>query len=103
MIKRYACEHLLNLIQYKDQFVSVNIQRSNSLNTTSDKTVSDIKFKTFGYPLFKSKSDTDLKKLVEGTCGLNKFIPKSLSQEAKSKFWDSTVKEVKRKLDYSEK
>jgi len=73
------------------------------LNTVSDKTSSDIKFDTFDYPLIKSKSDTYLKKLFEGTCGLNKFIPKSLSQEAKSRFWFSPVKEVKRKLDYFEK
>ena len=73
------------------------------MNTTSDKTVSDIELNTFNYPLFKSKSNTYLKKLVKETCGLNKFVPKSLSQEAKSKFWDSTVKEVKRKLDYSQK
>ena len=64
----------------------MNIQRSNSLNTASDKTISDIEFDTFDYPLFKSKSDTDLKKLVKETRGLNKFVPKSLSQEAKSKF-----------------
>ena len=73
------------------------------MNTTSDKTVSDIKFDTFDYPLLKSKSNIELKKLVKETCGLNKFIPKSLSQEGKSMFWVSTVKEVKRKLDYSEK
>ena len=53
--------------------------------------------------MFKSISDTDLKELVEETYGLKKLAPKSLSQESKYKFWDSTIKEVKRKLDYFEK
>lgn len=79
------------------------IQIFSSLHTSSDKIVSDIEFDTFHYPLFKSKSDTDLKELVEETYGLNKLVPKSFSQESKCHFWDSSVKEVKRKLDYSEK
>ena len=69
----------------------------------SEKTVSDIKFDTFDYPLFKSKLDTNLKELVKETCGLNKFVPKILSLEANRNFLDSTVKEVKSKLDYSKK
>ena len=89
--------------RYKDQSSSISIQISNSLNTVSDRVSGDIKFDTFHYPLHKSKSDTNLKKFVEETCGLDKFIPKSLSQQAKSIFLSSPVKEVKRKLDYSEK
>lgn len=81
--------------RYKNQSTSTSIQRSNSLNTVSDKVTSDIKFDTFDYPLLKPKSDTDLKKLIEGTCGLDKFIPKSLSQEAKSKFWSLPIKKLK--------
>ena len=40
--------------------------------------------------------------MVEKTYGLNKLVPKSFSQESKYQFWDSSVKEVKKKLDYSE-
>ena len=96
-------EKILKNWRYKDQSTSTSIQRSNSLNTVSDRVPSDIKFDTFDYPLLKSKLDTDLKKFVEETCGLDKFIPKSLSQETNSNFWSSPVKEVKRKLYYSKK
>ena len=41
--------------------------------------MNDIEFDTFHYPLFKSKSDTDLKELDEETYGLNKLVPKSFS------------------------
>ena len=96
-------ERILKTRKHKHQPTSVIIQESSSLNTGFVKTVSDIEFDTFHYPLFKSKSDTDLKELVEETYGLNKLVPKSFSQESKCQFWDSSVKEVKRKLDYSEK
>ena len=96
-------KRILKTRKYKDQSTSIIILRSSSLNTCSDTIVSDIEFDTFHYPLFKSKSDTDLKELVEETYGLNKLVPKSLSQESKYQFWDSSVKEIKRKLDYFEK
>ena len=84
-------EKILKNWRYKDQSASTSIQRSNSLNIVSDGVSSDIKFDTFDYPLHKSKSDTNLKKFVEETCGLDKFIPKSLSQETKSNFWSSPI------------
>ena len=89
--------------RYKDQLASTSIQRSNSLNTVLDRVSSNIKVDIFHFPLYKSKSDTDLKKCFEEICGLDKFILKSLSQQTKSNFWSSPVKEVKRKLDYYEK
>ena len=96
-------EKILKNWRYKDQSASTSIQRSNSLNTVSDRVSSNTKVDIFDFPLHKSKSDTDLKKFVEETCGLDKFIPKSLSQQTKSNFWPSPVKEVKRKLDYFER
>ena len=85
-------KRILKTRKYKDQSASVIIQRSSSLNTSFVKIVNDIEFDTFHYPLFKSKSETDLKELVEETYGLNKLVPKSFSQESKYQFWDSSVK-----------
>ena len=65
--------------------------------------MSDLEFDKFQYPLFKSKLESNLKELIIDIHGLNKLIHKSFSQESKYKFWDSAVKEAKRKLDYSEK
>ena len=62
-------------------------------------------FDKFQHPLFKSKSKSDLKELAAETYGMNKLIPKSFYnflKEHKYQFWDSSIKEVKRKLDYSE-
>ena len=89
--------------RYKDQCTSTSIQRSNSLNTVSDRVSNNVKVGFFHFPLHKAKLDTNLKKCFEEICGLDKYIPKSLSQQTKSSLWSSPVKEVKRKLDYSEK
>ena len=73
-------EKILKNWRYKDQFSLTSIQRSNSLNTVSDRVSNNIKVGIFDFPLHKSKSDTDLKKCFEEICGLDKFILKSLPQ-----------------------
>ena len=89
--------------RYKDWSASTSIQRSNSLNTVSDRVSKNVKDDIFHSPLHKAKSDTNLKKRVEEICVPNKNIPKSLSQQARSRPWSLPVKEFKRKLDYSER
>ena len=96
-------EKILKTKKNKDQPASFIIQESSSLDIAYDKTVSDLEFDKFQHPLFKSKSEIDLKELITDIQELNKLIPKSLSQESKYQFWDSSFREVKRKLDYSEK
>ena len=45
--------------------------------------MSDLEFDKFQHPLFKSKSESDLKELATEIYGLNKLIPKSFSNFSK--------------------
>ena len=57
-------ERILKTSNNKDQPTSLIIQESSSLDIASDKTVSDLEFDKFQHPLFKSKSEIDLKELI---------------------------------------
>ena len=76
-------ERILKTRKNKDQLASFIIQESSSLDIGSDKTVSDSEFDKFQHPLFKSKSETDLKELITDIHGLNKLIPKTFSNFSK--------------------
>lgn len=98
-------ERILKTRKNKDQSSPFIMQESNSLDIASNKTVSHSEFDKFQHPLFKSKSESNLKELITNIQELNKLIPKSFSnysKELKYQSLDSPTKDVKRKLDYSE-
>ena len=98
-------ERILKTRKNNNQTTSFIIQASSSLDIASNKIVSDSEFDKFQHPLFKSKSETDLKELIIDIQEHNKLIPMSFSnysKELKYQSWDSPTNEVKRKLDYFE-
>ena len=88
-------EKILKNWRYKDQSTLTSIQRSNSLNTVSDRITSGIKFDTFDYPLLKSKSDTDLNKFVEETCGWINLFRKVYLRKPRAIFGLHQLKRLK--------
>ena len=86
-------ERLLGEGKKKNLIYPPLLSRSTSLSTEVVQTIQDLQFDyKFQHSLFISKSDSDLKEIVEDLSSVLTFVPKkycSTSQKNKQLLWDS--------------